>query len=49
MVTQEKTGKSPCDTPKKATVERDDLYLCSQAIQHIIFYFVKKTSRTETF
>ena len=23
MVTQEKTGKSPCNTPKKATVERD--------------------------
>lgn len=24
MVTQEKTGKSPCDTPKKTTVERAD-------------------------
>ena len=23
MVTQEKTGKSPCDTSKKTTVERD--------------------------
>lgn len=24
MVTQEKTGKSPCDTSKKTAVERDD-------------------------
>ena len=42
MVTQEKTGKSPCDTSKKTTVERDDLYLAARRFSISYFTLGKK-------